>query len=1024
MGLSDPANGLLPETLLTLYKLHAPIEALLLMNTEVFVTMGIDRDQALMIRRIMKGKRAPEDVPATTGSTKMILELERRGVDLATRSMLRAVTKDLAPLQALTDANHIFELVAEDQLERIRPLLAPRIEYARCDLELPERKASTSRSHAVSAPVTRARGGLADMDAHARHVEIAKGTKELERSRRLLFEQERALHVQMELDRQEQIQRTLRQSQGDVSRLKTSEVCDTRGAREVPFGHGAMEANTTNREDFYQIGAIGGAGRMVSRPKIEQTTRVLRSWFQKSGVEGVKLTQLLQTCASEFLVCPQDLQDFHENGELAQLFPRRVLFHCVEHALRVNDNIPPKKTDATGMQRSTSLVGASRPAGDIWANNDKVVVVGDPAGGSVLSDPVAEAARADAYWRFEQIASSYPEFMPKVARTPKPLNFGLTQLTPNGERALRSNLASAYDTLLAPNTRTQMRDILQMGDANCTIMLDVGDRDVQGNVVLLERLVEEGHQVEAIISTTSLMIPLQTKRGEEWVRSGLPNFFWDIVINPTAALNAKGQQTGDPVRVDVRPLHGGHWMQSTISFMPGESSSVNAAKNPQTLGSLKWENDSLSIFHDKTKLDAGMQRFAIMHAQARALMVGMLKRDIQGASPQISDTQVLAEPAIAMYDECWKLMQRLEAHANGYYILFEASKKTAHPTASPFGPLGVMMKQTKQIVRLYNQVDQDMAAIASCQTRRAAAMMMRLSALRRLVEFMDTHSGRIFDLSAEMRATKGGNTLVKVDAKAQVEVSTPAAQATPKVAHASPSKGAGVVNTSTPVSSSWPRGRDVPPPNPLRIKAVGDVETAIHIAAKKVKANIKSQAGAGAIRLFDVRGCLKSHLHQALKDDGCSFTCLQDLRKEAISRGVHGAEVSVTLVKELMRNQEAHMASAMARAQQKYAPVPDKKRKEAAVTKGKNASPSPGPTKKVKKAREPGPQKKVSWASNRAKQGSSGGHERPSSEAEVPQFEDITDDAEAAATSGSNARERLDRSRGGFTICKTAHSQS
>jgi hypothetical protein len=120
--------------------------------------MGIDRDQALMLRRVMKGKRAPEDVPATTGSTKMILELERRGVDLATRSMLRAVTKDLASLQALTDTNHIFELVAGDQLERIQPLLAPRMEYARCDLELPERKASTSRSHAVSGDSERKSG--------------------------------------------------------------------------------------------------------------------------------------------------------------------------------------------------------------------------------------------------------------------------------------------------------------------------------------------------------------------------------------------------------------------------------------------------------------------------------------------------------------------------------------------------------------------------------------------------------------------------------------------------------------------------------------------------------------------------------------------------------------------------------------------------------------------------------------------------------------------------------------------------
>jgi hypothetical protein len=197
MELSGPANGLLPDTLLTLYKMQAPIESLMLMNTEMFVTMGIGRDQASTIRRIMIGKGAREDVHATAGPPKMMLELERRGVDLATRSVLRAVTKDLAPLQELSDANHIFDLVAEDQMERIRPLLAPRVEYARCDLgRLTGRKASTTRSCAAPA-VTRAGGGRVDMAAHARHIEITKGTEELERSRRLLAEQERSLHVQM-----------------------------------------------------------------------------------------------------------------------------------------------------------------------------------------------------------------------------------------------------------------------------------------------------------------------------------------------------------------------------------------------------------------------------------------------------------------------------------------------------------------------------------------------------------------------------------------------------------------------------------------------------------------------------------------------------------------------------------------------------------------------------------------------------------------------------------------------------------
>jgi hypothetical protein len=362
--------------------------------------------------------------------------------------MLRAVTKDLASLQALTDADDIFDLVAEDQLEKIRPLLSPRV------------------PHVDSVPDNKAKGLRADPDAHARqamksrHAEIVNVVKELERSKKLLAAQERTLRVQMELDRQEHIQRSLRLTQGDASHFKHSEVYDARSAREVPFGHGATNATDPNLEACYQVGAIGGAGRMETLPEMEKTPSGtdLKSWFQRSGVDGVKLAQLLRVCASEYIVCPKDLQDFHENGELAQLFPRRVrvLFHCVEHALRVNGNIPPKKPDVTGTQRAASHVGISRQAGDIWANNDRAVgypvVVGDPAGGSALLDPVAEAARTDAYQRFEQIASSYPEFMPKGARAPKLLNFGLTQLTSDGERALRNNVASAYTALCRRRT--------------------------------------------------------------------------------------------------------------------------------------------------------------------------------------------------------------------------------------------------------------------------------------------------------------------------------------------------------------------------------------------------------------------------------------------------------------------------------------------------------------------------------------------------------------------------------------------
>jgi hypothetical protein len=96
-GLSDPANGLLPETLLTLYQLQAPIESLRLMNAVVLVKMGIEQDQAKMIRRIMEGKHTPEVVPGSTDATKMMLELERRGVNPVTRTMLDAASGNEGP---------------------------------------------------------------------------------------------------------------------------------------------------------------------------------------------------------------------------------------------------------------------------------------------------------------------------------------------------------------------------------------------------------------------------------------------------------------------------------------------------------------------------------------------------------------------------------------------------------------------------------------------------------------------------------------------------------------------------------------------------------------------------------------------------------------------------------------------------------------------------------------------------------------------------------------------------------------
>ena len=176
--------------------------------------------------------------------------------------------------------------------------------------------------------------------------------------------------------------------------------------------------------------------------------------------------------------------------------------------------------------------------------------------------------------------------------------------------------------------------------------------------------------------------------------------------------------------------------------------------------------------------------------------------------PHVTDLQVMAEPAVAVHDETWRILQCLAKHATRWNNLWEASKNSAHPTANPFGITGVMMTQMRQVDRVTQATDADARAIARCQTRRMAAMFMRLACLKRVLEYFDAYAGRLFDLSAVMRATKGGKAVQQPEAAIKADAVQAPKKTTPTASGGATQKA--TVPTAK-VVTPWARGRKVPP---------------------------------------------------------------------------------------------------------------------------------------------------------------------------------------------------------------------
>ena len=176
-----------------------------------------------------------------------------------------------------------------------------------------------------------------------------------------------------------------------------------------------------------------------------------------------------------------------------------------------------------------------------------------------------------------------------------------------------------------------------MGSANVSFKVDIGDtktRDGDWTNTMPDLLVvhvETLEQVLAFWRTTHLVAVMQTAKGETKIQATLPNFFWEVVMNPNGAPNAKDQLTGDPVRsTDSKPFTGGHWVLGTSSFQEGESSSMSSLTKALVLAAFNFKEDAICMFTTQVKAESSMQCFEPVYRENRTMMVSALKKEVGG----------------------------------------------------------------------------------------------------------------------------------------------------------------------------------------------------------------------------------------------------------------------------------------------------------------------------------------------------------------------------------------------------------
>jgi hypothetical protein len=505
----------------------------------------------------------------------------------------------------------------------------------------------------------------------------------------------------------------------------------------------------------------------------------LISWLEPYGLGPRKLNRILEICAEHYFEKPSDLRQLAEDNELEKYFPLRGLRAGIELALDAPGSAS-SKTASRGVEAGVLAVkreesdldlrwraglGGQHADGAQDARGNRVPAARERYAAPAVRKPmVGEGPLSDIDLRtirqFEELALRRPGLVSNTATLQRlPLPFGLNERDDFGMPVFTDSKITVYDVSRANHTRTLFRSLLSMGSANCTIDLDVGNRDDRGRPVLLRRTVETEEEVLALLDATLLTTEIQTPSG--WKRAKtlvLPMVFWEIVVNPTGALNSTGGMTGDPIDTNVKTYAGGAFVDSGSAFGPLEASAVVGAKTHTKLRRLQAHNDALSCFSSKIKMDAGMERFKVIHNEARMQMVHNLLKSLRVRLPDATEEDVLSEPGIAVHDRGWALMVQLQTHANYWNNMWESTKKSKRPVKSPFGDENLLMVLVGKIFAVYSKIDQDATRIPCCTTRRTAALLARLSALTRAVEYLDDHMDRLFDLREIMRGTKSGAT--------------------------------------------------------------------------------------------------------------------------------------------------------------------------------------------------------------------------------------------------------------------------
>jgi hypothetical protein len=425
------------------------------------------------------------------------------------------------------------------------------------------------------------------------------------------------------------------------------------------------------------------------------------------------------------------------------------------------------------------------------------------------------------------------------------------------------------------------------------------------------RFVETEGEVASFCNNTRLSTEILVAGKPERVQAMLPMVYWERIIVPSGGMNAKGQRTGDPIdATNNKMLAGGIWVPSANAFERGASGAVVGAKNPTKLQSLKLENDIISMYVNKPTMDATMQAYRGVYAETRMQLVSNLLRNLRVEFPEATEKDACADPAIAFHDANWDIMLKMQGHADYFHNLFDTTKKLESPFKDPFGNNGMLMSLMRKVWRIYTRVDQNVDAISSCTTRRAAAMMVRLATLTRIVEHMDDNSDNHYDIRAAMRGTKSGATLPvasAVTARIPAVVKTgPAAPSATKEQSSAPP----FVPPVPPVPAKLSRKARAPQTRAEKPSVVSKEPStkgaagAVSSGTKGVKRDVDGSEKAKLHAVIDTaaKGLLRrliagpknnhrdlqsaatlidSLLSQRLRQQGCAIYCIKQLKREA-----------------------------------------------------------------------------------------------------------------------------------------------